>query len=654
MIFAHDIGGKNILTGSYNGETIDYVDGEIIIGLKKGVSQTQIDTLLNQYNLTILRPFSKLRMSVVEIPQDSNLFQTIDMLNNHPFLKYAEPNGIDYPFQTHPNDPYYEGSTPATYTHQWALHNTGQSPPSGTTDADIDAPEAWDYETGDSSVIIAIIDSGIPLDSTTTDLIHPDLNDPDRFIFGPNISEDEAGLRDLRGHGTPVTGIIAAETNNDTGIAGIMWDCKLQIIKVFTYSQGASWEDIHDAILAAIDSGAQIINYSGGGSHAAAKQTAVDSADSAGIVQIYASGNTGSGADIACPAHHSVDFESVIAVGATDKNDCLSSFSSYASSNKISVVAPGGSYNIEGTDTSDVFSTTPNYSVNWYHENMNVDTTYGYMWGTSFAAPHVSGLAGLILSKFPSYSPADVRNLIEQSAEDVNSATDPGEDNKMGWGRINAFYALAPPAAPTSVTISGSVGQHPTITWQTSPEPDVDQYKIYRKRIGQDGDYVYRATINAPDTSYTDNGITVYSGKDAQYVYYKVKAVDVSNQLSPYSSWVRTKYEPPESKLLISPLIPSEYKLHANHPNPFNPITSINFDLPEKSITSLVVYDLLGRQIKTLVNGLEQPGFRQITWNGTDQNGRSLTSGMYIYRLTANSQESEKTFTKSQKMILLK
>jgi len=90
------------------------------------------------------------------------------------------------------------------------------------------------------------------------------------------------------------------------------------------------------------------------------------------------------------------------------------------------------------------------------------------------------------------------------------------------------------------------------------------------------------------------------------------------------------------------------------HPNPFNPLTTIQYDLPEKSYVQIIIYDILGNEINTLVNGLEQPGFRQITWNGTDQNSISVSSGVYLIRFSAESIQSNATYKRNSKLMFIK
>jgi hypothetical protein len=102
------------------------------------------------------------------------------------------------------------------------------------------------------------------------------------------------------------------------------------------------------------------------------------------------------------------------------------------------------------------------------------------------------------------------------------------------------------------------------------------------------------------------------------------------------------------TKSMIIENVPDEFVLYSNYPNPFNPTTKIDYGLPSKTNVSLVVYDILGREVITLFNGLQEPGYKSMTWNGTDALGRNVGSGMYFYLLQAGD------FRKVNKMILLK
>ncbi|MBC8344180.1 MAG: T9SS type A sorting domain-containing protein, partial [Bacteroidetes bacterium] len=103
-----------------------------------------------------------------------------------------------------------------------------------------------------------------------------------------------------------------------------------------------------------------------------------------------------------------------------------------------------------------------------------------------------------------------------------------------------------------------------------------------------------------------------------------------------------------QTKILTIDNIPKKYALHFNYPNPFNPTTTIRYDLPTDSEVHLVVYDVLGREVKTLINESQEAGFKSVRWNGRNDKGQQVSAGMYFYRIRAGK------FSKVQKMVLLK
>jgi subtilisin family serine protease len=293
------------------------------------------------------------------------------------------------------NDPYF--------TYQWGLHNTRQT--GGKEDADIDAPEAWLITTGTTDVMVAVIDTGV-------DYNHEDLNDGRvrTDIDWDYVNNDDDAMDD-HSHGTHVAGIIAAETNNGVGVAGVMWQAQILPLKVCNSQGSCPVDAIASAIRYAADKGADVINMSLGGSDCS--QTIADAVNYAyfdkGLVIVAAAGNDGGGS-ISYPAK----LAPVIAVGATDHNDHKASFSNFG--DELDVVAPGVT----------IFSTVPNNG-------------YDAFSGTSMASPHVAGVAGLLLAQRPDLSNGQVREILRQSADDLGES---GFDKYYGYGRVNAYQAL--------------------------------------------------------------------------------------------------------------------------------------------------------------------------------------------------------------------
>ncbi len=348
-----------------------------------------------------------------------------------------------------PNDPQYGD--------QWGLNNTGQA--GGTPDADIDAPEAWNTTTGDSSVLVAIIDTGaqvarpaIGVPGCFSDPVstHPDLaanlwTNPGE-IPGDGIDNDGNGkIDDVHGwnffdnadwlfcssaedeHGTHVAGTIAAVGNNGVGVTGVSWSASLMILK-FIGPSGRFTSDAIAAIEYAADQGAQVINASwGGGSFNQALKSAIEAC---GCVFVAAAGNGGSdgvGDDNDSFPHYpsSYDSANLIAVAATDHNDSLASFSNFGNIS-VDLAAPGVS----------ILSTVP-------------FDGYDSFSGTSMATPHASGVAALVYSQFPGLTPAQVKDRILSGVDPV-----PGLSGvTVTGGRLNAANALTSGPTP-GITVS--------------------------------------------------------------------------------------------------------------------------------------------------------------------------------------------------------
>jgi subtilisin family serine protease len=337
-----------------------------------------------------------------------------------PDVEYAELNYI-VSICTTPNDP--------NYPEQWSLNNTGQPYPVpgcgtelGTLDRDIDAPEAWDIQTGSSDVVVAIIDTGV-------DYNHPDIaanmwTDANGF-YGKDFVNDDNDPMDDSGHGTHCGGTIAADGNNAVDITGVCWDANIMALK-FLNSEGSGFTD--DAIAAieyAVYNGADIMSNSWGGyGYSKPLEDTVNYAYTQGVVMVAAAGNN----NIDIPFYPAF-YQGVISVAATDSDDAKASFSNYG--DWIEVAAPG----------VDILSlraagTAPYNDPNYLYPCGDSNATMAIASGTSMACPHVAGLAALCLAEEPDLTVGDVRLLIRFNAEDVG-------DPNLGYGRINAYDTLS-------------------------------------------------------------------------------------------------------------------------------------------------------------------------------------------------------------------
>lgn len=392
--FAKDKGIPNAVT------LPAFVPGEILVKPKPGKSLKAINSQLGSSTLQVDK---RSGVEKVKLPPGGSVKGLVNKYANNPDVDYAEPNYILENFFV-PDDTYY--------SHQWALTK-------------IQAPQAWALAKGSSSVVIAIIDSGI-------DYNHPDLKG--KIVSPYNSVIDSSSLSsvlDDMGHGTHVAGIAAATINNGMGIAGVGGDISIMPIKAGNGGNFTS-NALANAIYYAVDNGARVINMSLGGYDSSyTVQDAVDYAWSQNVVVVAASGNDATN-NPAYPAAYS----SVISVAATTQSDDDAQFSNWG--DWIETSAPG----------VNVFSTTPTYS------NPSYSSNYSYATGTSMASPIVAGLAALTLSAQPTLTNNEIRELISINADDIG---EPGYDYYTGYGRVNAYRTLTAAMAPTTREITESI-----------------------------------------------------------------------------------------------------------------------------------------------------------------------------------------------------
>ncbi len=233
---------------------------------------------------------------------------------------------------------------------------------------------------------------------------------------------------------------------------------------------------------------------------------------------------------------------------------------------------------------------------------------------------------------------------------DVDPDDQDPDGTRMDMG---AYYYDAVPSKPTNFTISGYIGQHPTIRWTLCPDTDIAEYQIWRRLTDHGPQYSLRSTVGSSTSEYVDTEITISAGRRmTPKACYKVRAVDNIDQMSAYT---RSKCKPygAVGKEVVE-LLPLKYAVHTNYPNPFNRRTTIAYDLPEESVVTLTIYDFLGNEINTLISAQESAGYKYLDWDGTNHAGKIVASGMYIYTLKAQSVASPKTYLSKQKMIFLK
>ena len=537
------------------GGEAQYKEGELLVKFKEDVRGVRAAGFRRAIGARLKNRFEHIGVEHVELPPGLSVKDAIRLYMEDPMVEYAEPNYIVRKAAI-PNDTYF--------VEQYGLHNIGQPISvgggiTGTNDADIDAPEAWDLHTGLGNVVVAVLDTG-------TDYDHPDLSanmwqntaecngvagvdddlngktdDCKGWNFAYNTSDPMDDDRDCTvspptpsGHGTHVSGIIGAIGNNASGVSGVNWNVKIMPLKFMDSCGGGFVSDAVAGINYAItmkQKGHNIraINASYGGTEASvAQSSAITAAGNEGILFIAAAGNDGQNND-SFPFYPASDnLPTMITVAASDQNDNKAHFSNY-SRNTVHVAAPGAY--ILSTLRFDGYQ-------------------YGYVSGTSMATPMVTGLVALISSYNSTLTVAQIKEVILSTV-----------DKKPQWsgytiteGRINAHSALLlanTPAAilmPPSHATAALNGSVVNIAW-TDNSSNETGFDIERK-AGSCGTYISLAGSPTISNSFTDFG----PFNEGTTYYYHVAAVNsmTSGRSSPSSAASVTTALPAPSGLIAN------------------------------------------------------------------------------------------------------
>ena len=347
------------------------------------------------------------------VARSNAVASTVDQIKKLPEVEFVEP------VQT-----YKALSADIQYPHQWPLLNPGGD--RGKKGADIRFEQLQNLikQRNLKTTRIAVVDTGV-------DNSLADLSGVVRMDLGKNFVDPMAPAKDDNGHGTHVSGIIAAKANNGYSMAGINQNAEILPVKVLDVSGFGDSDQIAFGIKYAADNGAKVINLSLGGQYSRVIEYALQYAAAKNVTIVAATGNSG---DIM--VDYPAASQYVIAVGATNGLDIVSDYSNYGKG--VDVVAPG----------TEVPSLLPNGNVTY--EN-----------GTSMATPHVAAVAGLMLSEKPNLKMAEIRTALrvtavknafkQQDNSDFNPEDyygreiklAPGVDLVSGYGRLDAYSAFS-------------------------------------------------------------------------------------------------------------------------------------------------------------------------------------------------------------------
>ncbi|HOC67285.1 MAG TPA: S8 family serine peptidase [Candidatus Hydrogenedentes bacterium] len=400
--------------------------GQLIVGFKPGLKHTVTNGFHASMNAKRVRSYTLISADVVELPADTNLDKAVAAYTALPGVAYAEPNYEVHALVT-PNDPLFD--------ELWGMNNTGQtgSPP----DADINAPEAWEFSKGSHDVLVGVIDTGV--DYTHEDLAANMWVNEAEYTGTAGVDDDGNGIvddihgarwtngdgsvtsgdpMDGDGHGTHCSGTLGGVGNNGVGVAGVNWNVSIMALKFLDDSGSGYDTDAISALEYAVDKGAHLTNNSwGGGGYSQALADAINAAGMANQLFIAAAGNDiGNNNDVNPHYPATYPSDNIIAVAASGQNDYKSYLSNYGPTT-VDLAAPGVW----------ILSTVPG---NGY------DGTYS---GTSMAAPHVSGVAALLLSLNPGAPYQEVKGWILDNVTPLPQ----WEGLVLTGGRLNAVEALS-------------------------------------------------------------------------------------------------------------------------------------------------------------------------------------------------------------------
>jgi subtilisin family serine protease len=441
------------------------VADHVLVGLKHGVDEAEARKVI-QRNGHVVRgaePGSFLLVEVVapgEIDAQEKAIRALVALDN--YIDFSEPDYLVWP-TAEPNDPDYAAGR------LWGLDNPGTI--AGTTlDADIDAPEGWDARTDASTVVVAVVDTGIrytheDLSSnmwtntgeTPGDGLDNDQNGVIDDVHGFDAQHNDGSPADDNGHGTHVAGTIGAQGNNGIGVTGVAWDVQLMGVKFLSGAGGTTSDAIRSVNYARMN-GAHVINASwGGGGYSVGLYNAIKACGEAGILFVAAAGNDGSDNDATPHYPSSYELPNVVAVASTTRLDDISTFSNTGQFS-VDLAAPG----------SDIRSA-------FYRS----DADYKSLNGTSMAAPHVSGALALAAAEFPGEDAIDLRSRLFSSVDAVDALR--GE--MATGGRLNLHRLLTASSALSAhdqfadaYRFEGSYGFWSGSNRRGTREPDEDDF----------------------------------------------------------------------------------------------------------------------------------------------------------------------------------
>jgi subtilisin family serine protease len=582
------------------------VAAELLVNFRPDASAEQREPALSALQATVIQRFDFIGVEHVRFGAPVSTARAIATLAASPAVEYAEPNYIVHAYVS-PDDTRFPG--------MYQFENTGQT--GGTPGADIDAVHAWDLFTGDPELKVAILDTGInfthpdladnlwtnPIEAAGTAGVDDDHNGWVDDLHGVSYTSGGTPPNDDGGHGSHVSGTIAARGNNGIGVVGVNWRARLVAIKIL---DGGGQGNVANAIAGlqyAINVGAKVSNNSwGGGGYSQAVVDAITAAGQAGMLFVAACGNRTRDNDVTPDYPSSYDSPYIVSVAATDASDQLTSTSSWGLTT-VDLAAPGSL--IQST---------------W------LSNFYAIQSGTSMAAAVVTGVCALVAGRFPELGPLEVRDLVLAAADTIPALT----GKVATGGRANAYRAICVAPAVAQVTPPGGLPG--------------DVVTIHGTRFGESapGDSVYFTGLwgaplpvtEFPAPGWTRTSITVRVPPGA--VSGNVRVVHACGATTLANGWSFDVAGVGERHLALA--------LEPPTPNPTVGEVSLYFELPRAGRVDLTIVGADGRRITSLIGDPRGPGRNLARWNGRDDHGRRVAPGVYYARLVFADQRVVRPF----------
>ncbi len=553
----------------YNKENLAAVGGagqqqieRVLVKFKSNASFEKRSIAIARHGLKEVGELKQIGVKMFNVPPGKAAREVATEINylDRDLIEYAEAD-VPVPADNIPNDPYFVSQGDKVM---------------------MNLPAAWDLATGNSNVIVAILDTGV-------DCNHEDL--APLCIAGWNVVNNSSDTSDYYFHGTASAGVAAAAGNNGVGLAGGVWLSKIMPMRMAQPLSGcgdacAYGSDMAEAINWAADHGAKVISMSyATKNNRSVVNSAATYAKGKGALVFSSSGNTGA------PSGFS-DTPDLTIVGGASTPDSWEGYSTYG-------------------DDVDISAPSCSSVTTW------IGGGYGGFCGTSNSTPEVAGVVALIRSANPTLTPTQVLNTLYSTAHDAGT---PGRDQFFGWGFVDAAAAVVaangsptppPPVAPVAPSLSASTastcGGYVNTSWTSVS--GATSYKLYRNG----------SLINSSATSpYVDGGLS--TGSTYTYTVRATNSTGDSPDSNSASAAASSVCPPPAQTLSI---------LNQTSSKTANSITiSWQTSLPS---TGTVVYGKTSSLLSSTINSSSTGTSHSVTITGLTKSTR------YYYKIIANS-----------------